>query len=77
MQTLSKEDIRENVVANFKFVRYQLGLNQLDFAKMSGIPCKTIGAIEEGRAVTAHHVYTLSRLINVSMDTIYTLRFES
>lgn len=77
MQTLSKEQLKNNVVANFRFVRNQLGLNQIQFSTKVDIPYKTVGAIEEGRAIAAHHVYRLSKLINVSMDTIYTTRLES
>lgn len=68
---LSKQDIQKNVAANFKYTRMQLGLKQVEMAKQLGISDKTIGAIEEGRALTVENVYKLSCLTKISMDTIF------
>lgn len=72
MPELTKADLKSNVVANFKFVREQFGMTKKEMATHLHINEKTYSAIEEGRANTPEHVYKLSKLINVSMDSIYT-----
>lgn len=71
MPELTKADLKNNATANFKYVRLQWEMTVKEMAKHLGINEKTLGAIEEGRACTAHHVYKLSCLIKVSMDSIY------
>lgn len=71
MPELTKADLKNNVVANFRYVRSQFGYTVKEMASYLNINEKTLGAIEEGRACTAHHVYKLSCLIKVSMDSIY------
>jgi DNA-binding XRE family transcriptional regulator len=77
MAELTKQQLKDNVAANFKHVRKSFSMTQVEFGDHLGLPQKTIGAIEEGRTINEYHVYKLSRLINVSMDSIFTRQLNS
>jgi DNA-binding XRE family transcriptional regulator len=77
MKTLTKDTIRDNVVSNFRHARVELGITVKEMAKYLGIHEKTLGAIENRGVSTPVHVYKLSKLINVTMDTIYTKRLNA
>lgn len=74
---LTKEDIAKNVAANFKYARLQLGLTQQAMGDKLGISQRTMQQIEYGYASAVTNVYKLSRLINVSLDTLYTTELSA
>lgn len=74
---LTKEQIKNNVVYNFKHARKGLGKTLKEMGVLLGLPLKTYAAIEEGRATPVHHVYRLSLLINVSLDTLITTKLNA
>lgn len=68
---LTKKDIQNNVASNFKYARKQLEFTQEQMSDVFEIKRACYAAIEERRACTIQHVYKLSHLISVSMDTIF------
>lgn len=77
MRPLTKEAIKNNVTSNFRYARSQFGITIKEMAERLGVNEKTLGAIENRGVSTPLHVYKLSRLINVSMDTIYSSKLNA
>lgn len=77
MTTLSKADLQKNVAANFRHTRKEPGKTSKQRGEMLGLPQKTYSSIEEGRSAQIHHVYRLSLLINVSLDTLFTTKLKA
>lgn len=76
MEALTKEQIRENVAANFRHIRLQFEMTSKVMADKLGLNEKTYGAIEEGRALTPHHIYLMSQYTEISIDTLMTRRID-
>lgn len=76
MIPLTKEQLRDNASANFRYARKQLNLTIKEMSEYLGIHEKTLGAIEQRGISTLIQVYKLSRLINVSIDTLYTTQLK-
>lgn len=72
MDTLTKEEIKMNVAANFRHIRKNLEMTTKQMGEKLGLSQKTYAAIEEGRASTAHHVYMMSEYTGISMQTLFT-----
>jgi DNA-binding XRE family transcriptional regulator len=68
---LTKQDIQNNVASNFKWARASLKFTQQKMADALDIKIKSYQKIEEQYSITYVKVYKLSKLINVSMDTIF------
>lgn len=77
MQTISKEQLKFNVVANFRYVRGEYGITVREMAERLGLPEKTLGAIEQRAIVAPIHVYKLACLTNISMQTLYTTQLAN
>lgn len=68
---LTKKDIQNNVASNFKWARASLKFTQQKMADALDIKMKSYQKIEEQYSITYVKVYKLSKLINVSMNTIF------
>lgn len=76
MATLTKDQLRENVAANFKHIRLEFEMTSKQMGEKLGLSQKTYAAIEEGRASAPHHVYMMSQYTGIGMETLFTKRIN-
>lgn len=70
---LTKQQLKDNVSANFRYARKQLKLTGEQLAEALEVRQINIAAIEQGRQMaSAILIYKLSQFIGVSIDSIYT-----
>lgn len=70
------KNFRAYLKANVKAIRKQHKLTQHQLADKIQVNRKTIGAIEEERAVGLETVYLISREFGYTMDQLLTRRLE-
>jgi len=74
--SLTKADIKKNVQENFKHIRKEFEMTGKQMGEKLKLNQKSYAAIEEGRALTPHHVYMMSQYTGISMDSLFKKRIN-